>query len=303
MFKDRVQWHPAFATALKLELRDYYPGVLEFIEEYQLTSKPLEMDILIIKKVKDVKILKPLAEVFEGHNVIEYKSPNDYLSIDDYFKVKAYAYLYKALSEGENEIDIDDITITMVSNRFPRKMLNYIKEKQSIKFNRYDDGIYYLTGVDLKTQIIVIDELPKKVNRFIRLLSRRLDIRDDIKDLMKDYSINNKNSNYEMLFETVLTTNMVQFMEVCDMTKTLSQKEIEAINRVINKLNLAEKIKEEGKEEGKKEFLVRVLSIRFGKLPVSVKKKIEKITSTDLIEKIIDNIFEIDNLNEIDEYI
>lgn len=44
-----LQWHPGFVAAMKIELkedRDY----LQFIPEYQLTKKPLQIDILIIKK-------------------------------------------------------------------------------------------------------------------------------------------------------------------------------------------------------------------------------------------------------------
>lgn len=48
---EKIQWHPAFATAIKLELNDYL-DVLEIEEEHQLTAKPLEVDILIIKKVQ-----------------------------------------------------------------------------------------------------------------------------------------------------------------------------------------------------------------------------------------------------------
>lgn len=127
MPEERIQWHPAFATALKLELKDYYPEVLDIQEEYQLTSKPLEVDILVVRKIKEARILLNIAQLFREHNIIEYKSPEDYLSIDDYYKVKAYAYLYKTLGERINSIKIEEMTITMVSSKFPKKRLSIWK--------------------------------------------------------------------------------------------------------------------------------------------------------------------------------
>ncbi len=145
MSEDRIHWHPVFATALKLELMEYYPA-LEIIEEYQLTSKPLEIDILVVKKLKEVKILKNIAKIFKGHNIIEYKSPTDYICIDDFYKVKAYTYMYKTLGRKVDEIKIEDMTITIVSNSFPNKIAEYLKEKQKIRVEKQNEGVYYLRG-------------------------------------------------------------------------------------------------------------------------------------------------------------
>ena len=45
----KTQWHPAFVSAMKLELiedADY----LDYTTEYNLNTKPLEIDLLIVKK-------------------------------------------------------------------------------------------------------------------------------------------------------------------------------------------------------------------------------------------------------------
>jgi hypothetical protein len=89
---ENIQWHPVFAAAIKLELRAY-KDILNIIEEYQLNTKPLIVDILVIKKLVNKKIFVNIAEIFEEHNLIEFKSPDDYLCIDDYYKVKAYSYI------------------------------------------------------------------------------------------------------------------------------------------------------------------------------------------------------------------
>jgi len=48
-----ISWHPAFVEALQMEL-EAYEDALEFYPEYQLTSEPLRIDCVIIKKTKDV---------------------------------------------------------------------------------------------------------------------------------------------------------------------------------------------------------------------------------------------------------
>ena len=48
----RIAWHPAFYQAIRAELVQY-EDILHYEAEHQLTSEPLRMDILIIKKEKE----------------------------------------------------------------------------------------------------------------------------------------------------------------------------------------------------------------------------------------------------------
>lgn len=45
----KKQWHPAFTAALMLELKKSW-GNLVFEKEHNLNTKPLEIDLLVIKK-------------------------------------------------------------------------------------------------------------------------------------------------------------------------------------------------------------------------------------------------------------
>ena len=51
MEKTKLQWHPAFSAALRITLQDEMK-YLEIHEEYLLAKKPLQMDVLLIKKLK-----------------------------------------------------------------------------------------------------------------------------------------------------------------------------------------------------------------------------------------------------------
>ena len=44
-----IQWHPGFVAAMDLELKEYRKDLL-FEKKYNLNTKPLEIDLLIIKK-------------------------------------------------------------------------------------------------------------------------------------------------------------------------------------------------------------------------------------------------------------
>ena len=55
-----------------------------------------------------------IGAIFKGHNIMEYKSPDDELNIDTFFKVIAYACLYKSKGHSVDDIKAHDITITFV---------------------------------------------------------------------------------------------------------------------------------------------------------------------------------------------
>ena len=58
--------------------------IFKFEDEHQLGTKPMAIDILIIKNTEGYKVKKNIGRIFRKYNIIEYKSPDDYLSIDDF---------------------------------------------------------------------------------------------------------------------------------------------------------------------------------------------------------------------------
>lgn len=51
----KIQWHPAFVAATKIEFEDEREK-LKFESEYQLSKKPMQIDLLILKKVENDRI-------------------------------------------------------------------------------------------------------------------------------------------------------------------------------------------------------------------------------------------------------
>ena len=95
MEKRKLQWHPAFGAALRITLKEEME-FLEMQEEYLLSKKPPQIDILIVKKLRDFPVKKAIGRIFRQHNIIEYKAPGDYLSINDFYKVYSYTCFYQS---------------------------------------------------------------------------------------------------------------------------------------------------------------------------------------------------------------
>ncbi len=72
-------------------------------------------------------------EGFSGKdNIIEYKSPEDHLNIDDFYKVYGYTCIYKTEVEKVNQIPAEELTITFVCYHYPRQMLRNLQNERNI---------------------------------------------------------------------------------------------------------------------------------------------------------------------------
>lgn len=173
----KTQWHPAFVSAMKLELIED-AAYLDYTSEYNLNTKPLEMDLLIVKKSKDVEIKNEIGKIFRRHNIIEYKSPDDAMNLNTYMKVIAYACLYKAYESHVDEIELNEMTITMVREKKPEKLLQWF-ERNGYHVKVAFKGIYYvIRDNQFLTQVIVSKELSKANQKWLTLLSRDLSQND-----------------------------------------------------------------------------------------------------------------------------
>ena len=132
MEKTKLQWHPAFGAALRITLQDEMK-YLEMHEEHLLSKKPLQMDILIIKKTQDIQIKKKIGMIFRKHNIIEYKSPEDSLSVNDFYKVYGYSCIYQSNTDRVKEIDPEELTLTFACSHYPRKLLRHLETVRGMR--------------------------------------------------------------------------------------------------------------------------------------------------------------------------
>jgi len=166
---ERTLWHPAAVQAFGNELEDCRKDLV--IEaECQLTTEPLRIDILIIKKTRDVEIKKNIGQIFRLCNIIEFKSPDDSATVAVYNKTHGYARVYASL----NNMDIDDLSVTVSSTRHPRDLLAFLRKKKNFKVWREQPGIYIVEGEIYPTQILVTSELSEKGNFWLANLRKGL---------------------------------------------------------------------------------------------------------------------------------
>ena len=246
MRQQPLQWHPAFQAAMQIELAEYQDW-LKYEREHNLTQKPLQIDLLIIKMEQGRQIEKSIGRLFRRYNIIEYKGPSDYLSINDFYKVTAYACLYQSDTQKVMEIRPEEITITMVSGRYPEKLIRHLEQIYSARMIQVSPGIIYAEGLMFPLQIIQNSALPKKENVWLSRLRPGLDVEEDIAVLAQAYQGRDENPLYSAVMELIVRANKKQYEEakhMCNALRELFAEEIEEGRQ---------RGKAEGKIEGKAE--------------------------------------------------
>ncbi len=139
MDKKRLQWHPAFFAVLQIELEEE-KQFIQFYAEYNLTCKPMQIDVLVIKKDSERRIEKNIGRMFRRYNVVEYKGMKDYVSVND-FSVR--------------EILPSQITVTLAGSHYPQSLSNFLKRTYRVDMRLAYPGIYYINGLLFPVQILV----------------------------------------------------------------------------------------------------------------------------------------------------
>lgn len=169
----------------------------------------------------------------------EYKSPDDSLSISDYYKTMAYACLYKALEDEVDQIPAAEVTISLVRDRYPRELFKTLR-KQGMIIEEPFRGIYYITGSTLfDTQVIVTNRIDPKTHRSLRVLTskaRREDVEAFIDNAGRLTDPGDKN-NVEAVLQVSIAANQELYDEIrrnsimCDALRQLLNEEIEEEKR------------------------------------------------------------------------
>ena len=125
--QQNLQWHPGFYAAIQIEFKNEQ-SMLIFENEHHLGTKPKQIDVLIIKKNSGAAIQKNIGRIFRQHNIIEYKEPDDYLSINDFYRTYAYACFYQSDTDGVCDISPEELTITFVCGHYPHKLIKHLAD-------------------------------------------------------------------------------------------------------------------------------------------------------------------------------
>ena len=224
---------------------------LEYAKEYSLNSRPLQADLLVIRKDRGKPVANEIGRLFRGHNIMEYKSPRDELDVDAFYKAGAYAALYKSYGKCSDERKADDITVSLVRHARPEGLFEYFSGR-GVKVSRPYKGIYYIEGCVLfPTQVIVGKELDRKAHVWLRALSGGLG-REEIKELLEKAEGLGKKQERELagsVLEVSLRANWEMIQELRG-DEDMCQALMEIMEPEISKIREAdarefEKIREE----------------------------------------------------------
>jgi hypothetical protein len=98
------------------------------------------------------------------------KSPDDYFSVSEFYKVLSYAFLYAAL----NKTPIEDLTLSIIETRHPRELFKHVEAERLGGIRETAPGICQIAGYPLPIQVIESKKLPAEENLWLRGLTKDL---------------------------------------------------------------------------------------------------------------------------------
>ena len=244
--QSRTAWHPAFFAAVMADFDDYR-NVLKFHYEDQLTSEPLRIDCVIIKKRKGAVVRKSIAAIFLDVNLLEYKSPTESLSIRDFYKAHSYITLHAAL----RGTPITSMTLSFVVSVFPREVIRHVKDAWRYTVEKTHPGVYTVVGAAFPMQFIDSRKVPAEESEFLRSL-RRHGTEEGVrvfKRLVPRVKDLGKRLNLGAYVDVMAQQNALAVQEVIEM----GGKAAANLKTVLEDAGYNDKLRAEGRVEGRAE--------------------------------------------------
>lgn len=266
--EQKIQWHQGFVGAMHCELLEDIDKLI-FEQEYSITRKPLQIDLLIIKKLASVECKSKIGRLLSDYNILEYKSPGDALGIDAFFQALTYACYYKSSAKHEDERKEEDITVVLVRNEYPKTLVKYLGGKGCLVTEK-EAGIYTVSG-NIFFNIMILTTGSLDQTEYIWLNSLRSDLeKNEYMNLLKRSSEMN-------IVEGDYPDAVLSVVEQSNVSCAKWKEESEVASFLVEAKNegIAEGKKEgkkEGKREGKKEGRAELFELlkRSGYLPESL---------------------------------
>ena len=261
-----LQWHPAFQAVLQIEFSEE-AEFLQFLKEYNLTDGPLRTDTLIIKKEPGRRIQKKIGRLFRRFNIVEYKNPQESLTVRTFYQAVGYASILQSHTEQEDAIPPEEITLTLVGNHYPRKLFHFLEKFYGAQIEAAFQGIYYVKGAVFPAQIIIQKELPRGEHIWLSRLRQDLEMEADVPALARAYLGKEENPLYSEAMDLIVNANWELYKE--------SEKMCNALNELF--ADKMEREREKGLAEGRTEgccLSVLALLEELGQIPSSLRKKI-----------------------------
>lgn len=188
MKRRNTNWHEATICAIQIDLKEY-SHLLQYHPEYILGNKRnYRIDLLVINKLTDEPLdNNPISQLFSTYNIFEIKGIHSTLTSDAYYKTHGYAGHFIDSHGQTNQLTRNDITLSFVSRKFPRKLITHLTKECKLTVAKMSPGVYYVNKEMYRTQIIVTSELSAPNNLYLRCLTNNLCDSNLTNRLMNDY--------------------------------------------------------------------------------------------------------------------
>ena len=278
---EKIQWHQGFRGGIEFELREFRDQLV-FDSEHQLSKSALKADMLIIHKNSGEKLDHPIAGIFRKYNIIEYKSPEDALNIDVYYKTIGYACLFKGLAKHVGEIDGQELTVSIFRHAYPKKLFEMLKDAGAM-IEETTPGVFRVDGIiHFPTQVIVTIRLPKKDHEALRILALGAEKEDVRNFLHKTEGLKEQGevANVDAILEVSVRSNKALYeklrREEIDMCEALEELMKDVLDeREAKGIKIGEA---RGKKTGMERLKEAILDIRRGITDSDLKKKYDEET-------------------------
>ena len=117
---------------------------------------------------------------------------------------------------------VNQITLTLVSHRFPRKLIHYLQEKFSSTsskiLEKVSNGIYYMYNYMIPVQLIVLSQLDPSEYLWLSCLSKHITAETPLVNLRQAYAPHQDNPLYQTIMDAIIRANLSEGGEslMCD---------------------------------------------------------------------------------------
>ena len=164
--------------------------MLTWHSEFILNKGQRRLDGMIVKRPESPPIPSPIAKIFRQYNAVDYKGPDESMTISNYFKALSYAYSTPDYLNDSSAVD--QVTLTLVSHHFPRKLIHYLQEKfpstSSKILEKVSNGIYYMYNYMIPVQLIVLSQLDPSEYLWLSCLSKHITAETPLVNLRQAYA-------------------------------------------------------------------------------------------------------------------
>ena len=265
----RIKYHTGFVSGLELLLWPYRDKTVIEVEKW-LSTEGLRMDVLLLKKDPDLTFDFAIGRIFKGHNILEYKRPDDTLDISVFAKVMAYAQLYKSLEISADAISYKDMSVTIYRHAYPRDAFRQLKA-YGAEIRKEYSGVYYIAGMSpFSVQILVGRELSKQEYAMFHVLTP--DASDEDIRKFKDMALQNNDAAYQKSVDNVFQVSIMANGASYRRLLKEDTEMCEAMRRLMEDDFI--KAEEKGKEIGEIQGVIKVYNEEFHLSPYEIIRKI-----------------------------